>query len=150
MLGTKLIHCLIVNLMASEIFRSIVLSHLWVLVSYFLELFHIRSSLLLSQSTWIVLLSLVWIVWWGEKKPMLKMGLLCSLWNLQLCTTSSHPPGTQPPTLCSSTVVIFSLQLTIYLGKRDFIDNIGSVEPVGKSISVHAALPAFLSLIILW
>ncbi|XP_040561947.1 S-arrestin isoform X4 [Gallus gallus] len=71
---------------------------------------------------------------------MLKMGLLCSLWNLQLCTTSSHPPGTQPPTLCSSTVVIFSLQLTIYLGKRDFIDNIGSVEPVDGVVLVDPAM----------
>ncbi|NXC97647.1 ARRS protein, partial [Certhia familiaris] len=32
--------------------------------------------------------------------------------------------------------------LTIYLGKRDFIDNIGNVEPVGKSTRLCAALPA--------
>lgn len=50
---------------------------------------------------------------------------------------------------CSTTTVIFSLQLTIYLGKRDFIDNVGNVEPVGKSPRVYAALPALLALIIL-
>ncbi|NXC51519.1 ARRS protein, partial [Aleadryas rufinucha] len=32
--------------------------------------------------------------------------------------------------------------LTIYLGKRDFIDNIGNVEPVGKSTRLCAAHPA--------
>ncbi|NXA62604.1 ARRS protein, partial [Mohoua ochrocephala] len=32
--------------------------------------------------------------------------------------------------------------LTIYLGKRDFIDNIGNVEPVGKSTRLRAPLPA--------
>ncbi|NXR29964.1 ARRS protein, partial [Zosterops hypoxanthus] len=32
--------------------------------------------------------------------------------------------------------------LTIYLGKRDFIDNIENVEPVGKSTRLRAALPA--------
>ncbi|NXE38731.1 ARRS protein, partial [Ptilorrhoa leucosticta] len=32
--------------------------------------------------------------------------------------------------------------LTIYLGKRDFIDNIGNVEPVGKSTRLCAAIPA--------
>ncbi|NXM91484.1 ARRS protein, partial [Oenanthe oenanthe] len=32
--------------------------------------------------------------------------------------------------------------LTIYLGKRDFIDNVGNVESVGKSTRLCAALPA--------
>ncbi|NXY21939.1 ARRS protein, partial [Atrichornis clamosus] len=32
--------------------------------------------------------------------------------------------------------------VTIYLGKRDYIDNIGDVEPVGKSTRICAALPA--------
>ncbi|NWW68912.1 ARRS protein, partial [Ifrita kowaldi] len=32
--------------------------------------------------------------------------------------------------------------LTIYLGKRDFIDNIANVEPIGKSTRLYAALPA--------
>lgn len=48
----------------------------------------------------------------------------------------------QPQIFYSSTVVTLSPQLTIYLGKRDFIDNIGNVEPVGKSTRWCAALPA--------
>uniref|UniRef100_A0A8C9ETC0 S-arrestin n=1 Tax=Pavo cristatus TaxID=9049 RepID=A0A8C9ETC0_PAVCR len=74
------------------------------------------------------------------------MELLCSLWDLQLHTTSSHPPSTQPSTLCSSTVVIFSLQLTIYLGKRDFIDNIGSVEPSTSCFTYLCFLPVYVTL----
>lgn len=46
-------------------------------------------------------------------------------------------------------MVVISLQLTIYLGKRDFIDNVGDVEPVGKSTGICAALPALSTLIIL-
>lgn len=48
----------------------------------------------------------------------------------------------QPQAFYSSAVVILSPQLTIYLGKRDFVDNIGNVEPVGKSTRLCAALPA--------
>lgn len=52
-------------------------------------------------------------------------------------------PFPQKPQTCySSAVVILSPQLTIYLGKRDFIDNIENVEPVGKSTRLRAALPA--------
>ncbi|NWH96840.1 ARRS protein, partial [Tichodroma muraria] len=44
--------------------------------------------------------------------------------------------------------------LTIYLGKRDFIDNIGNVEPVGKSTRLRAALhalnPAYSLLILIF
>ncbi|NXY61855.1 ARRS protein, partial [Callaeas wilsoni] len=41
--------------------------------------------------------------------------------------------------------------LTIYLGKRDFIDNIGNVEPVGKSMRLCAALnPAYPLLIFIF
>ncbi|NWX44560.1 ARRS protein, partial [Steatornis caripensis] len=39
--------------------------------------------------------------------------------------------------------------LTIYLGKRDFIDNAGNVEPIGNSTRIRAALPALSTLIIL-
>lgn len=48
----------------------------------------------------------------------------------------------QPQTFYSSAVAILSPQLTIYLGKRDFIDNIGNVEPVGKFTRLCAVLPA--------
>lgn len=61
---------------------------------------------------------------------------------------SAHPPPVQ--IINTSTMCYFSLQLTIYLGKRDFVDNMGTVEPVGKSTSVHAILSALLTLIILW
>nr|XP_009668009.1 PREDICTED: S-arrestin [Struthio camelus australis] len=51
----------------------------------------------------------------------------------------SHP-NIQPSMLCSSVMVIFSLQLTIYLGKRDFIDHIRSVESVDGVVLVDPAL----------
>lgn len=78
---------------------------------------------------------------------------MCWKWNRSILygiySSRLYSPIHKHTTLCSATVVIFSLQLTIYLGKRDFIDNMGSVEPVGKSTSVQAALSALLSLIIL-
>uniref|UniRef100_A0A8C3MIP1 S-arrestin n=1 Tax=Geospiza parvula TaxID=87175 RepID=A0A8C3MIP1_GEOPR len=46
----------------------------------------------------------------------------------------------QPQTFYSSTVVILSPQLTIYLGKRDYIDNIGDVEPVDGVVLVDPAI----------
>nr|XP_009510124.1 PREDICTED: S-arrestin [Phalacrocorax carbo] len=54
-------------------------------------------------------------------------------------TTPSATQTTQPSTRCVSTMVI-SLQLTIYLGKRDFIDNIGDVEPVDGVVLVDPAI----------
>lgn len=36
------------------------------------------------------------------------------------------------------TVCLLALQITLYLGKRDFVDHVDSVEVVGMSCSVHA------------
>lgn len=77
----------------------------------------------------------------GKKKIHLKWNCsdLCKIYSSLMCMS---PFPQQPQAFYSSAVVILSPQLTIYLGKRDFVDNIGNVEPVGKSTRLCAALPA--------